>query len=523
MSTTINSNDIPNDVWIHVFRMLNSKDSFVTCALVCRTWCYMIQNEFITNKAAKEIFDPFSPTRLKCIKMNQEWLSECLTFICARRLHYTIEKLEIEGLTYQHLKQLKTFFRLIEPTSLQQVAFYDAHIALEKFAPTIFETFPNLSEFTVAFTSDIVFKRRTEPENFLKKSSTKFKLKHLWLQLRDDGFEKDTNSIIAKKLIKNSPHLTQIFVESMATTAHEGIIDMWSLGQCPNLEVLGMTHYGRIRQLLAHPIVKEIRTRNNDNNNLLNKVAKQKYQKRGLRVLAITENHIRYHYYDYVKIKEEILKKVHNTLELLFLENLYPSSHVTWAELFSCCTKDVVFPRLRHVILHLGKTCSFRSVFPASLREQDFEGKLCTLLSQAHQLENFTYRRDLRLTRYLEMGTWITDKILQTLIEHCPGLTTFQVAGCYRFSSNKLRQFIQAFRKQLKTVEFDCSIGGDNLKFVVETLKYLQKISVRHICSQSHNCPNIPQIDEKNILLTWGGSYDITALDDINCKLYDIF
>ena len=52
ISTTINIHDVPNEVWIRVFRMLNSKSSFVTCALVCSSWCNIIRNEFITNEAA---------------------------------------------------------------------------------------------------------------------------------------------------------------------------------------------------------------------------------------------------------------------------------------------------------------------------------------------------------------------------------------------------------------------------------------------------------------------------------------
>ena len=437
--------------------------------------------------------------------------------------------IEIEGLTYRHLKQLNSVLQqMIEPTRLQRVVFYDAQLPLEKLAPTLFDLFPNVSEFTVAFKNDTLFRRRTEAEKFLKKSSKKYKLHHLWLQLRDDGFETGTNSVIAKQLIKKSPQLTQLFVESMATTTHEDIIELWSVGHCPNLQVLGMTHYERIRQLLAHPIVKEIRNGNNDNKSSLKKIVTRQIQRqKGLRVLAITENHIRYHYYDYVRIKRDILKKVHTTLELLFLESVYPSSHVTWPELFSCCTKDIWFPRLRHVILHLGKTCHSRSVFLASLIGQNFENKLCHLLSRAPRLDNFTYRRDLRQTRYLEKETWITDTLLQTLMDHCPALTTFRVAGCYQFSSNTLRQFIQAFKKQLKTVEFDCSMGGDDLRFVVQTVQYLEKISIRHICCSQrhhfHNCPNIQEMEGMNISATWDGAFDITPLEGSHCALYDIF
>ena len=93
MSATINMHDVPNEVWIRMFRILNSKSSFVTCALVCRAWCNIIRNDFITNEAAKAIFDPFPPTNLRCIRMDREWLSECLTFICSRRRYYTIEEL----------------------------------------------------------------------------------------------------------------------------------------------------------------------------------------------------------------------------------------------------------------------------------------------------------------------------------------------------------------------------------------------------------------------------------------------
>ena len=416
---------------------------------------------------------------------------------------------------------------MIKPAGLQRVAFYDAHLPLEKIAPTIFDLFPNVSEFTVAFTTDTLFRRRTEAGTSLKKPSKKYKLNHLWLQLRDDGFETATNRTIAKQLIKKSPYLTQLFVESMATIAHEDIIELWSAGQCPNLQVIVMTHYERICQLRAHPIVNEITNGNSNNKSSLKKTVKQQIQgQKGLRVLAITENHISYHHYDYVKIKGDIIIKVHATLELLFFENVYPSSHATWPELFTCCTKDIWFPRLRHVILHLGKICNLRRASLASLIEKDFENKLCILLSCAPRLENFTYRRDLIQTRHLEAQTWITDTLLQTLIEHCTVLTTFRVAGCYRFSSNMLRQFIQAFEGQLKTVEFDCSIRSDNLRFVVKTIKCLEKISIRHICPQRHhfhNCPNIQGTEGTDILTTWGGSSDITPLQDISRTLYDIF
>ena len=428
-------------------------------------------------------------------------------------------------MTIEHLDQLKTVLQMIKPTSLQRVAFYDAYLALERFAPTIFDIFPNLSEFTVAFTSDNLFTRQTKAKKFLKKSSAKYALNHLWLQLRDGGFGTSTNHRIAKKLIKDSPHLTQLFVESMATTAHEDIIGMLSTGRCPNLEVLGMTHYGRIRQLLAHPIVKEIKNRNKENNSSLKKTAQQP-TRRGIRVLAITEDHIHRSYFGYMKIKENMVKEVHNTLELLYLENLNTSSHVTWPELFSCCTKDIWFPRLRHLILHLGSTFPTTSYIYPNIIEEDFQGKLCTVLSRVPGLENFTYRRELVPRYYREEKTLITDSVLQTLIEYCPVLTTFRVAGCYRFTTNKLRQFIQEFEGQLKTVEFDCSIGGENLQFVVKTIKHLEKISVRHICQQErdfHSCPNMQEIEAKNILLTWGGSFDITTLEPIDGVLHDIF
>ena len=93
-STRTNIHSIPNEVWLQVFRMLNSKSSVVTCALVCKAWCYMIRDEFVTNEAAKTIFDPCLPTTLRYLRMDREWLSECLTFICSsRRRYYIVEEL----------------------------------------------------------------------------------------------------------------------------------------------------------------------------------------------------------------------------------------------------------------------------------------------------------------------------------------------------------------------------------------------------------------------------------------------
>ncbi|KAI9269031.1 hypothetical protein BDA99DRAFT_557798 [Phascolomyces articulosus] len=536
---------LPNEIWIQIFRMVGSMDSIILCALVCTTWCKLIRDELVTCEGVREIINPLSTTRfLRRVQLDQEWLSPCLKFVSERCQTFAIEELEIQGLTYAHLPQLKNFLQTtIISTSLRRIVFYNAFLPLEKYTPVVFNTFPNLTEFTVAFPDGKIFKRRSEANAVTLKAVD---LQRLWLRLRDDGFEIATNKNIVFKLIENSPHLKQLFLESIATRAHEIILQKFISGEIPELRVFGMTHDARIQSLLSHPIVKEVNQEIDlDHNNKDKKTVIHRLQKKkkGLRVLALTEDYIRYHYYDYVSIHRSIIRGAQDTLELLYLESLYPSSHVTWPELLGGYDNDndtrnyiknitskknfgLKCPNLRQLVMHLGKTCQYRSVLPACISEKDFEGQLCILLSNAPRLEKFTYRRDLDPTSYIRKSTWVTDRLLETLMKRCPKLTTFEVAGGYQFTWRPVRQFIRTFQDQLTTVEFDCTIGTNELEWMVKSLSRLKKLSIRHICKPQLNnfddCPHIKGHGGQEILSAWGSSFEITNMDRLDQTLYDI-
>ncbi|KAI9269030.1 hypothetical protein BDA99DRAFT_503294 [Phascolomyces articulosus] len=519
---------LPREILFQVFRYLEMKHDLVMCALVCTSWCDLIREEFVNEEEAKDIIQsvPCLSRIIQRVRLGQGWLSECLTFMLGCNQYYTIEELEIDGLTYAHLSQLKSvLFTRVRPTYLRRIVFLNAYVALEKYTPIIFNTFPNLSKFTVAFPNSIGFRRRSEANTIVLEPS-KFNLTQLQLRLCDIGFkDRSSNHLLANILIKNSPHLQQLYLDPLSTVIHDYILDLLSCGHCPQLQVLVMTTEWMIKKLISHPLMKKI----NDEQ----VGPKRKREHKGISVLAITYNHRHYAgLYGDTKINKKTnratFEKVYGHLELLYLESRHPHTHVVWPEMFIYYNRKNTdkmddmfkFRHLRFFTLHIQST---RRTTPRFTQEDLNEEKLCRLVLHASQLESFTYRCDTYVSPAVIKKVGVTDRLLQVLMDHCPKLTTFQLAGgCHDFSSNQLCQFIQIFSsRHLSVIELDCSIGSGDLQFIVRTLgKRFQKMSLRHSvlnCQTLDTCPNMEDHrGGQDILSIWGGSYEVTMLRSLS-------